>query len=342
MELSLLCESKIFLCIVDKVEKLTLYCSESNINTFLVTYIQKLNQNKLPHKDILSNNDYKSLFSVNHTPEIDVNSNVLDNGHQSNEANAKEDKDMLDNNLSAKSKFYNIKEYDSKANDIKNEFTFDLEQQYDTQPAFMNNNNEKENELNLFVNSNDSVINDLEENSSMNNKRLFFKEECALDNFNPLFQSNTLTSTDNNSNCSPNLFKSCFKGNNTKDTQSSNSNQKQNKRVNNQSSFNYPMNNTNNKHDNLNQKHRREDNTNNNHYSLNINKDIYNTDTQTMNNTINNKFNLSLLNKDNIANLKAIIPNLNFLSNNMGVINWVIPGDFMKNNVNNEQKSDKL
>jgi hypothetical protein len=57
MELSLLCESKIFLCIVDKIEKLTIYCSESNINAFLGNYIQKLNQNKLQHKDILSNSD---------------------------------------------------------------------------------------------------------------------------------------------------------------------------------------------------------------------------------------------------------------------------------------------
>ena len=59
MELSLLCESKIFLCIVDKIEKLTIYCSENNINHFLGTYIQKLNQNKIQHKDILSNCDVK-------------------------------------------------------------------------------------------------------------------------------------------------------------------------------------------------------------------------------------------------------------------------------------------
>lgn len=56
MELSLLCESKIFLCIVDKVEKLTLYCSETDINKFLGTYIQKLNQTKI-QKDILTNTD---------------------------------------------------------------------------------------------------------------------------------------------------------------------------------------------------------------------------------------------------------------------------------------------
>jgi hypothetical protein len=56
MELSLLCESKIFLCIVDKVEKLTIYSSECDINKFLGTYIQKLNQSKI-QKDILSNND---------------------------------------------------------------------------------------------------------------------------------------------------------------------------------------------------------------------------------------------------------------------------------------------
>ena len=62
MELSLLCESKIFLCIVDKIEKFTIYCSESNINNFLATYIQKLNENKIQCKDIVSNNDVNFNF----------------------------------------------------------------------------------------------------------------------------------------------------------------------------------------------------------------------------------------------------------------------------------------
>ena len=62
MELSLLCESKIFLCIVDKVEKLTIYSSENDFNKFLVTYVQKMNQTKI-QKDILSNQDVTLLFN---------------------------------------------------------------------------------------------------------------------------------------------------------------------------------------------------------------------------------------------------------------------------------------
>ena len=58
------------------------------------------------------------------------------------------------------------------------------------------------------------------------------------------------------------------------------------------------------------------------------------------NNTVQ-KINITTINSENLDNLKNILPN--FLSQNVGVINWVVPGEVLKNNVNtNEEKSDKL
>ncbi len=41
MELSLLCEVKVLMLIVDKNEKITLYSSETNIKNFINSYLMK-------------------------------------------------------------------------------------------------------------------------------------------------------------------------------------------------------------------------------------------------------------------------------------------------------------
>jgi len=58
MELSLLCDVKVLMCIVDKNEKTTLYSSEDNIKNFISSYLLK----QTIAKNIILNNDYKELF----------------------------------------------------------------------------------------------------------------------------------------------------------------------------------------------------------------------------------------------------------------------------------------
>lgn len=61
------------------------------------------------------------------------------------------------------------------------------------------------------------------------------------------------------------------------------------------------------------------------------------------NNKINPNFNMTNINSDNLANLQTIFPNLNFISQNMGIINWVVPGEIIKNqDSKNDEKSEKL
>ena len=145
MELSLLCESKIFLCIVDKVEKLTIYSSEININNFLGTYIQKLNQNKIQHKDILSNNDvhklyknqYKSLFDT----DKKLNSQIEANIKIENDESLIEEAEKDFNNPSKSQFFSENIEFDEKNYDDKIQYlAFNQEQQFDSNAFFLNHN----------------------------------------------------------------------------------------------------------------------------------------------------------------------------------------------------------
>jgi len=61
MELALLCEVKVLMCVVDKNEKTSIYCSENNLEAFLQYYI--LNS-QIP-KEIFWSKDYKELFIDN-------------------------------------------------------------------------------------------------------------------------------------------------------------------------------------------------------------------------------------------------------------------------------------
>ena len=52
MELSLLCEIKILMLIVDKNEKTTLYSSEPNMKNLISSYLFKNNRNLITNKDV--------------------------------------------------------------------------------------------------------------------------------------------------------------------------------------------------------------------------------------------------------------------------------------------------
>jgi hypothetical protein len=296
MELSLLCESKIFLCIVDKVEKLTLYCSESNINNFLLTYISKLNQNKLPHKDILSNNDYKSLFN-----------------HGEEEENKGESQGELQNHP-LKSKFSQITDFPNKVGD----YSFEVEQYARKEPDFMNCN-EKENELNLFVNNSQ----DCDDISNSPLRKPYGKEDFPQEVLNLYCNSNgSISSTDNNT--TPSFKKSPFRSCLNKD----------NLFAMNQSKFCKSIPSAASKGT----KRGRDEGSSPARDGM-VKREVPQNPYQQYSNNVN-KVNY-VLNSGNLADIKALLPNLNFLSQNMGVINWVIPGDLIKNN-GNDQKNDKL
>ena len=57
MELSLLCEVKVMMLIVDKNEKTTLYSSENNLKNFISNYLLKQNVTK----DVILNNDVNTI-----------------------------------------------------------------------------------------------------------------------------------------------------------------------------------------------------------------------------------------------------------------------------------------
>lgn len=58
MELSLLCDVRVMLCIVDKNEKVMIFSSETNINNFIQTYLTH------PEKarEVYNHPDYKEIF----------------------------------------------------------------------------------------------------------------------------------------------------------------------------------------------------------------------------------------------------------------------------------------
>ena len=72
MELSLLCEVKLLLCVVDKTEKMMVYSTEKNPNNFISNYLVG---NNIPasDKEYLSNSDYKEIFIDNTKPDSRFN-----------------------------------------------------------------------------------------------------------------------------------------------------------------------------------------------------------------------------------------------------------------------------
>lgn len=60
MELSLLCEVKVFLCIVDKNEKMMVFSSEKDINDFKTTYIDQIST----ARELFTHDDVKLLINL--------------------------------------------------------------------------------------------------------------------------------------------------------------------------------------------------------------------------------------------------------------------------------------
>jgi hypothetical protein len=58
MELSLLCEVKVLLCVVDKHEKAMIFSSENNVSNFLQGFLTNINETKdlYTHEDVKSYN----------------------------------------------------------------------------------------------------------------------------------------------------------------------------------------------------------------------------------------------------------------------------------------------
>ena len=64
MELSLLCDVKVMLCVVDRTDKIMIYSSENNPMSIVNSYI--LNK-KIPSRDkeFITNSDYRDIFIDN-------------------------------------------------------------------------------------------------------------------------------------------------------------------------------------------------------------------------------------------------------------------------------------
>lgn len=219
---------------------------------------------------------------------------------------------------------------------------------FESNPEYHGNNNGekgilihyKENDLNLFIASNnDSVVNEIEDNNGI--KRHLGREDFPPENVNLFYNNGSITSSNENANSYNYSQKT-----NSKSTFSKPpcqiTNQTSQSNINKTS---FPPKTTQSAVSNskliskasisLNQKRIREEASQRN---CNVNE---------VNNTENTKSNMNvqkfnLINSENLANLQSIFP-LNLLSQNMGVINWVVPSDVLKNNVGNlEEKNDKV
>jgi len=264
MELSLLCESKIFLCIVDKVEKLTIYSSENDINKFLGTYLQKISQNKI-QKDILSNTDYNTLFTT--TSKEEPHSKLDNYDHETERLNQ------------CKNDYHP----EGKANYLGG---------YDNFDEYINN--EKPEEFNLYMNNQEFFDEDINTNSFKNNTFKSSSDEVSFPSDGPASPRNmnniftTVFTTDNNSTSSNNSLNSL----NRPKTTITNMTKPAGGHINNKRS--------------------REEVLSNNKAPVKV--------LETSN--LNQNINFAVINSQNLANL---FPNLNMLSQNIGVVNWVVP-----------------
>ena len=323
MELSLLCESKIFLCIVDKVEKLTIYSSENDFNKFLVTYVQKMNQTKI-QKDILSNQDvtllfnfqYKTLFINSQTP---INDNSKLPECSNNFLYLGENENITNEETKECQKIGNSHNVEYEESNIYNEpedkfFAF-TSNKYDQSPFIQSNDRECEMDMflnnNLFEDDNQYKLRSSEtfkvkkeEDSSM------LSQSCSKNN-NPLV--NSIFSTDNlsvSSNNNTQYYISELQSNQNYISDKKDSNSK---------------NDNDNNYNNLNNKRSREELNN-----KSLTKICSNTlEKLPINNNLNQNIKFAVINTQNLAHL---IPNLEALSQKMGVVNWVVP-------MNNFQKS---
>ncbi len=192
--------------------------------------------------------------------------------------------------------------------------------------------------MNLFIASNnDYVVNEIEDNHGM--KRQLGREEFPSENVNIFYNNGSIASSNENlqsysqiqkTNTKSTFSKASFQ--NTNQQTQGNTNKTSLPPTNSQSGSSKHISKSSNT---LNQKRVREDVTQRNSGSFEINK------TENAKSSSNvQKFNL--INPENLANLQSIFP-LNLLSQNMGVINWVVPSDVLKNNVSNlDEKTDKV
>ncbi len=192
--------------------------------------------------------------------------------------------------------------------------------------------------MNLFIASNhDSVVNDIEDNHGM--KRQLGREEFPSENVNIFYNNGSIASLNENTqsysqiqkiNTKSTFSKAPFHNTNQQTQGNTNKNSLPATHSQSGSSKHIPK-----SSNTLNQKRGREDGTQKSSGSFEINK----TDNGKSSTNVQ-KFNL--INPENLANLQSIFP-LNLLSQNMGVINWVVPSDVLKNNVSNlDEKSDKV
>ena len=68
MELSLLCDVKVFLCVIDKMERVSIYSSEKITTSIVIGYI--LNQGiASENKEFITNSDFKAIFLDKSKPD---------------------------------------------------------------------------------------------------------------------------------------------------------------------------------------------------------------------------------------------------------------------------------
>jgi hypothetical protein len=196
-----------------------------------------------------------------------------------------------------------------------------------------NQNNEKDNEISMFLSN--TLFDDENDNRYKNTFKIKKDEEdqyqcqAGSKNMNQIFS--TIFSTDNNSVSSHNNLQ-CLKTQKNV-SQVINSLEKKSVQTNNK----LLKNNT------LNNKRTREEVNNPKSGVINTmvmskgtnNQNNFNViDNLPLNNTnLNHNINLAVINPQNLAQLQNLFPNLNMLSQNIGVVNWVLP----VNNVSNEE-----
>jgi hypothetical protein len=196
-----------------------------------------------------------------------------------------------------------------------------------------NQNNEKDNEISMFLSN--TLFDDENDNRYKNTFKIKKDEEdqyqsqAGSKNMNQIFS--TIFSTDNNSVSSHNNLQ-CLKS------------QKNVSQVNNNpEKKSFQTNNKTLKNNTLNNKRTREEVNNPKSGVINTmvmskgtnNQNNFNVvDNLPLNNTnLNHNINLAVINPQNLAQLQNLFPNLNMLSQNIGVVNWVLP----VNNVSNEE-----
>jgi len=277
-------------------------------------------------KDILSNNDYKTLFISTNVTEESTSKLPEDNVIYSfeNDNNNEEEDSKHKNNA--------IPEYEEQNNNNHDEKMNFMNFNSEHFEPFLNN--EKENEFNMYLNNQHPNL--FEDDQEMNNsgyKMNTFKVKC--DEESPLLQTMPSSATKSMNQ----IFSTVFSSDNNSSNSTSTNNAKFFAQKTNQTlAFDRKaINNNKAAKNNLCNKRNREDSLNKfkpNAPQTVINKNINSViDNLPINNNLGHNINFAVLNPQNLASLQNLLPNLNLLSQNIGVVNWVVP----MNNVSNEE-----